>query len=49
MGGHSGYVADLDGHLWELVYVSSTALMQTDRDGVDAALFCCFTRNLVKQ
>lgn len=33
-GGYSGYVADLDGHLWELAYNPSTALMRIDPDGV---------------
>lgn len=33
-GGYSGYVADPDGHLWELAYNPSTELMAIGPDGV---------------
>jgi predicted lactoylglutathione lyase len=33
-GGYSGYVADPDGHLWELAYNPSTALLRIGPDGV---------------
>lgn len=33
-GGYSGYVADPDGHLWEIAYNPSTRLMQVGPDGV---------------
>jgi len=33
-GGYSGYVADPDGHPWELAYNPSTRLMQIPPDGV---------------
>ena len=33
-GGYSGYVADPDGHLWEIAYNPSTELMQIGPDGV---------------
>ena len=33
-GGYSGYVADPDGHLWELAYNPSTRIMEIGSDGV---------------
>ncbi|MBA3265619.1 MAG: VOC family protein [Nocardioidaceae bacterium] len=33
-GGYSGYVADPDGHLWELGYNPSTDLMEIGPDGI---------------
>ena len=32
-GGHSGYVADPDGHLWEIAYNPSQVLMRIDENG----------------
>lgn len=32
-GGYSGYVADPDGHLWELAYNPSQTLMRLDSEG----------------
>lgn len=32
-GGHSGYVADPDGHLWEIAHNPSQALMRIDENG----------------
>lgn len=32
-GGHSGYVADPDGHLWEIAHNPSQALMRIDEHG----------------
>ena len=32
-GGYSGYLADPDGHLWELAFNPSQALMRLDGDG----------------
>ena len=32
-GGRSGYVSDLDGHLWEIAHNPSQALMRIDENG----------------
>lgn len=32
-GGHSGHVADPDGHLWEIAYNPAQALMRIDENG----------------